>query len=116
MLVVVVVFFLIQSQFRYCIVRFDDYEYSWYQCNNYCLVFQFSYVNGSIWVDGSQLSIKRSSYCQVSVKDDFIFFPKGFLLVNVIELSQKKLASKNIMIGGMLVISCQIMLIKKNSL
>jgi hypothetical protein len=73
-------------------------------------------VNGSIWVDGSQLSIKRSSYCQVSVKDDVIFFPKGFLLVNVIELSQKKLASKNIMIGGMLVISCQIMLIKKNSL
>jgi hypothetical protein len=38
------------------------FEFCWYSCNNYCLVFQFSHMNGSIWVNGSQLSIKNSSF------------------------------------------------------
>jgi len=64
MMVFVVIFFLFWMVriIRYCIIRVvGQYEFSWYQCNNYCLVFQHSYMNGSIWVNGSQLSIKGSS-------------------------------------------------------
>jgi hypothetical protein len=77
--VVVFVFFSSLSILVYCIIRFDDNESSWYQCNNYCLVFQFSYMNGPIWVNGSQLSIifLLIFLFQVSVKDDFIC-PKRF--------------------------------------
>lgn len=58
-------------------------------------------MNGSIWVNGSQLSIKGSFY-------QFLFFPKMLLWFVpdgisplTIELPHKKLAQKNIMNGGM---------------
>jgi len=40
---------------------FFFFEFCWNLCNNYCLVFQFSHMNGSIWVNGSQLSIFMNS-------------------------------------------------------